>query len=94
MPITFEGMMEVFGFNLERQTLYDEFEAKQEQIDAMTKRKDVSKPEILQVANEAAEMMMKIMSISIAEPSSLKNVHNNLFLNLIDHIQQMKSNEE
>jgi hypothetical protein len=33
MPITFEGMMEVFGVNLERQTLYDEFEAKKKEID-------------------------------------------------------------
>mgnify|MGYP000707298387 CR=1 FL=1 len=53
----------------------------------MTKRKDVSKPEILAVSKDLADIMIKIMSISIAEPCSLKNVHNNLFLNIIDHIQ-------
>jgi hypothetical protein len=42
LPSTFEGMMEQFGINLKRKQLYEDYYKKQQEIEAMTKRRDVT----------------------------------------------------
>ena len=61
MPSTFEGMMEAFGVNLQRKTLYEQFKNTHEQIEHMTKRKDITQSEISKVAQETGAIMHKIM---------------------------------
>ena len=90
VPVTFEGLMEVFGVNLRRKVLYQQFFDKHKQIERMTKQKEITQTEIQAVAREASDVMSEIMSVSIADPSSLKNDHNTLFLSLMDRIKYLK----
>ena len=56
-----------------RKTLYESFKHSHKQIAAMTKNKNVSKQDIANMASETGEKMKRILSISSAEGSSLKN---------------------
>ena len=57
------------------------------------KRKDVNPVEMMAIVKESGELMKNIMQISIADPSSLKNEHNTLFLSLMDRIKYLKEME-
>lgn len=93
LPLTFEGMMESFGINLQRKTLYEKFYKAHQQIEVLMKRKDVNPVEMMNIVKESGELMKNIMQISIADPSSLKNEHNTLFLSLMDRIKYLKEME-
>lgn len=94
LPLTFEGMMESFGINLQRKTLYEKFFSAHREIEQMMKRKDVSHTEIINMVKHTGELMKNIMQVSIADPSNLKNEHNTLFLSLMDRIKYLKDMEE
>lgn len=93
VPPTFEGMMEAFGINLQRKTLYDQFEESYKQIEHMTKRKDVTQTEIIDQAKLAGDKMKSIIEISGVDPNSLRNSHNTLFLTLMDRLNYIKQQE-
>jgi hypothetical protein len=61
MPSTFEGMMEAFGVNLQRKTLYEQFYDSHLAIESMTRRKDVTQGEIAKMAQDTGMTMHKIM---------------------------------
>ena len=73
LPITFEGMMESFGINLQRKYYYDEFYKAHSQIENMTKTKNFTHTDIVNLAQKTGEQMRQIVSISSADSSSLKN---------------------
>lgn len=50
LPITFEGMMESFGINLQRKYYYDEFYKAHSQIENMTKTKNFTHTDIVNLA--------------------------------------------
>lgn len=87
-------MMESFGINLQRKTLYEKFFQAHREIEQMMKRKDVSHTEITNMVKHTGELMKNIMQVSIADPSNLKNEHNTLFLSLMDRIKYLKDMEE
>ena len=94
LPSTFEGMMEQFGINLQRKTLYENFFRKHQEIETNVKRKEIPQDDIVKSAKDCCDLMQNIMKTSIAMPSSLKNEHNTLFLSLMDRITYLKKLEE
>lgn len=91
LPQTFETMMESFGLNLQRKLLYEKFYKAHQNIEAMTKSKEVSKTELENTVVETAKQMRRIIEISGPDPSSLKNNHNQLFLSLLDQLEHQKT---
>lgn len=55
LPITFEGMMESFGINLQRKYYYDEFYKAHSQIENMTKTKNFTHTDIVNLAQKTGE---------------------------------------
>ena len=76
LPYSFEGMMESFGVNLQRQSLYQNYYDSIESINTLCKKRDIPVQDILTQANKTGESMRKILEVSIADSSSLKNDHN------------------
>ena len=94
LPITFEGMMESFGINLQRKYYYDEFYKAHSQIENMTKQKHFTHTDIVNLVQNTGEQMRQIVSISSADSSSLKNQHNQLFLSLMERLELLKKAEQ
>jgi hypothetical protein len=83
LPYSFEGMMESFGVNLQRQSLYESYHNSIDNISTLCKKKDIPVQDILTEANKTGESMRRILEISIADSASLKNDHNQLFLKIM-----------
>lgn len=69
-------MMESFGVNLQRKTLQERFQKCYREAEGKFKVREVSQSEILNMIAEAGENMKKLLQISCAESSGLKNSHN------------------
>ena len=76
VPVTFEGLMEVFGINLQRKMLYAKFGAKQKELNRLTKKKEATAEEIEKVAKEVSSLMNELMQICAHDSSSIVNEHN------------------
>ena len=94
VPATFETMMESFGVNLQRKTLQERFLKCYREAEGKFKVKEVSQTEILNMIAEAGQSMQKLLQISCAESSGLKNQHNQLFLSLMDRLEYLKQQEK
>ena len=93
LPSTFEGMMECFGVNLQRMTLFQKFKEEVEEIYKITKSKEIP-PQAIDVSIDTiCDLMGKILSISIADSSNLQNQHNKVFLSLIEHFRRQREEE-
>lgn len=60
----------------------------------MTKNKNVSNQDIVQMVTETGDKMKRLLQISSAEGSSLKNQHNQLFLSLMENLNYQKEQEK
>lgn len=94
VPATFETMMESFGVNLQRKTLQERFQKCYREAEGKFKVREVSQTEILNMIAEAGENMKKLLQISCAESSGLKNSHNQLFLSLMDRLEYLKQQDK
>lgn len=90
VPKTFESLMEIFGINLQRKTLYASFLEKYKEINQMTKSKDAGKEEILKASDETFDIMIELMSLGNQTQTSIINDHNQLFMRLVENIRVKK----
>ena len=85
--------MESFGIHLQRKTLYEQFYQSKKIIENSSSKKRTPE-DIVNMANAAGEQMKKILSISSADGSSLKNQYNRLFLSLMDRLKYIQEQEQ
>ena len=83
-------MMEAFGKNLQRKTLYDEFFKCKEDINVLATKGVSAQLDMISKSQHATNTMVKIMKVTSADSSNLKNEHNQLFLSLMERLEYLK----
>lgn len=69
VPLTFETLMESFGKKLQRKILFEEYVASFAQIQkSLQKKKNISKAEIIELAEVTGAKMKKIIETSSVDP--------------------------
>ena len=94
VPGIFETMIESFGVNLQRKTLHDQFQKCFREAKGKFKVKEAMQAEIVNMISEAGENLKKLIQISCADSSGLKNAHNQLFLSLMDRLEYLKQQDK
>ena len=92
LPGTFEGMMEAFGKNLQRKTLYEEFYQDNKELADLSNKKD-TQLEIIKKVRQMNTTMVNIMKASSVDPCTLKNEHNEVFLSLMERLEYLKNQD-